>query len=159
MAANDTQKMVGRTVVLEYATTITGGGTAPQETDWKPAGAMKTKNWDFSPNSVTSDADDAGGFPESLITNSDFKIGGEGEFRKRDKANEIGINALVELYLNAIKAREQPYVWVRLKYGSLTFVGKMIITALSSEAPTNEIVTFSVEFKVGDAETLKITKV
>lgn len=149
----DTGLMVGRTVVLEYGT----GDTKPADADWKAAGAMTTKSWDFSPNTVTSEADDAGGFPESLVTNSDFTISGEGEWRKRDKSDSIGINALVAIYVNAIKNRTQPYVWVRLKYGTLTFVGKMIISALSSESATNDLVTFSVEFKVGDASTLEIT--
>ena len=69
----------------------------------------------------------------------------------------MGINALVALYVKAIKERKQPFVWVRLKYGTMTIIGKMIITALSSEAATNDLVTFSIEFKVGDASTLEIT--
>lgn len=149
----DTSKMVGRSVVLEYA----NQDAKPQDAEWKAAGAMKTKSWDFSPNTVTSEADDAGGFPESLVTNSDFSISGEGEWRQRDKAGELGINAIVALYVKAIKERKQPFVWVRLKYGTMTIIGKMIITALSSEAATNDLVTFSIEFKVGDASTLEIT--
>lgn len=79
--------VVGRAVVLEYGTT----NAKPQESEWKVAGAMTTKSWDFSPNSVTSEADDAGGFPETLITNSDFSISGDGEWRKRPKSKELGI--------------------------------------------------------------------
>ncbi|HDL5101416.1 TPA: phage tail protein [Mannheimia haemolytica] len=144
--------VVGRVVVLEYGTT----DAKPQESEWKVAGAMTTKSWVFSPNSVTSEADDAGGFPETLITNSDFSISGDGEWRKRPKSKELGIKDLVVLYANAVKNRTQPYIWVRLKYAGLTILGKMVITALSSEAPTNDLVKFSIEFKVGDSSTIEI---
>ncbi|HHT7764496.1 phage tail protein [Pasteurella multocida] len=153
----DFAKFVGRSAVLEYATTATGSGPAPQESDWKPGGAIRSKSFDLSPNTVTSEADDAGGFPESLVTNSDLSISVEGEFRKKDKEDEIGINALIKLYVNAVKARTQPTVWVRLQFGSVKLVGNMVITALSSEAPTNDLVTFSAEFKVADASSVAIT--
>lgn len=151
----DTSKMVGRVVVLEYC--ANPAGDKPVTAEWKPAGAMTTKSWDFSPNTVTSEADDTAGFQEGLVTNSDFSISGDGEWRKSDRIDEIGINALVALYTHAMMNREQPTVWVRLKYGSMTMVGKMNITGLSSEAPTNEITTFSVEFKLQDAATLEIS--
>lgn len=151
--SNTENLIVGRAVVLEYATTE----AKPQSSEWKAAGAMTTKSWDFSPNTVTSEADDTGGFPESLVTNSDFSISGEGEWRKRPKSTELGIKDVVSLYVNSVKARKQPYLWVRLNYGDMTIIGKMIITALSSEAPTNDLVKFSIELKVGDASTLEIS--
>ncbi|SUB51637.1 phage tail tube protein [Pasteurella testudinis] len=153
----DFAKFVGRATVLQYAKTVTGDGPTPQETDWKAAGAIRSKGFDFSPNTVTSEADDAGGFPESLVTNSDFSISVEGESRKKDKTDEYGINALIDLYVKAINERKQPTIWVRLKYGAVTFVGFMTITALSSEAATNDLVTFSAEFKVADSESVTIT--
>lgn len=149
----DTSIMIGSEVVLEYST----AEAKPKEAEWKAAGAMKTKSWDFSPNTVTSEADDQGGFTETLITHADLKISGEGEWRKRDKSNSVGINALVALFTTAVKNRNQPRIWVRLKYGQMTIVGKMTITALSSEAATSSIVSFSIELAVGDASTLEIT--
>lgn len=157
-ATNDTSKMVGRSVVLEYCLVPAAGeNTRPVDSDWKPAGAMRTKAFDFKPNTVTSEADDEGGFPETLVTNSEFSLSGEGEFRKKDKTTEIGINALVDLYVKAITARKQPRVWVRLNYGSIVVEGKLVITELSTEAPTNDLVTFSVGFGVGESSTLSIT--
>lgn len=153
----DFAKFVGRSAVLEYALKGTGANGEVQESDWGPAGAIRSKSMDFSPNTVTSEADDAGGFPESLVTNSDLSISVEGEFRKKDKENEIGINALIKLYVDAVKKRSQPTIWVRLQFGSVKLVLFATITALSSEAPTNDLVTFSAEFKVADADSVVIT--
>jgi hypothetical protein len=54
----------------------------------KASGALlagTSKGFDFNPNSVTSDADDGGGYVETIITNSDFTMSFEGEVRKKDK--------------------------------------------------------------------------
>ncbi|XYU81431.1 hypothetical protein ACTG5S_06655 [Pasteurella multocida] len=45
----DFAKFVGRSAVLEYATTVTGSGPAPQESDWKPGGAIRSKSFDLKP--------------------------------------------------------------------------------------------------------------
>ncbi|GGD06713.1 hypothetical protein GCM10011513_00410 [Franconibacter daqui] len=44
-----------------------------------------------------------------------------------------------------------------MEYGPVTFQGYMVITALSSDGGTNDIVTFSTEFKVGDSSTVQVT--
>ncbi|MCC9584808.1 Ig-like domain-containing protein, partial [Enterobacter hormaechei] len=49
-------------------------------------------------------------------------------------------------------------IWVRMDYGPVEFVGYMNITALSSDGGTNDIVTFSTEFKVGDATTIEVNE-
>ena len=43
-----------------------------------------------------------------------------------------------------------------MEYGEITFVGYMVVTALSSDGGTNDIVTFTTEFKVGDASTIQV---
>ena len=43
-----------------------------------------------------------------------------------------------------------------MEYGEVTFQGYMVITALSSDGGTNDIVTFTTEFKVGDATTIQV---
>ena len=45
-----------------------------------------------------------------------------------------------------------------MDYGPVEFVGYMNITALSSDGGTNDIVTFSTEFKVGDATTIEVNE-
>jgi shikimate dehydrogenase len=45
-----------------------------------------------------------------------------------------------------------------MDYGPVEFVGYMNITALSSDGGTNDIVTFSTEFKVGDASTIEVNE-
>ncbi|MCW6021356.1 DNA breaking-rejoining protein, partial [Enterobacter hormaechei subsp. xiangfangensis] len=44
-------------------------------------------------------------------------------------------------------------------YGPVEFIGYMNITALSSDGGTNDIVTFSTEFKVGDASTIEVNEI
>ncbi len=46
-----------------------------------------------------------------------------------------------------------------MDYGPVEFIGYMNITALSSDGGTNDIVTFSTEFKVGDASTIEVNEI
>ncbi|MEQ9912224.1 Ig-like domain-containing protein [Pectobacterium polaris] len=111
---------------------------------------------DFSPNTAISDADDGGGYVESIITNPDFTISFEGEVRKRDKLDQYGIDKFITYFAAELKARRQPGIWVRMEYGPVTFIGYMVVTALSSDGGTNDIVTLSTEFKVGDASAIDV---
>lgn len=45
-----------------------------------------------------------------------------------------------------------------MDYGPVEFVGYMNISALSSDGGSNDIVTFSTEFKVGDASTIEVNE-
>lgn len=151
---NSNERLFGGAVVLEVA----GGcsDTLPQESEWKALAAGTSKGWDFSPNTVTSDADDGGGFVESIITNSDFTISFEGEVRKKGKLDQYGVGRFIKYFAAELKARRQPGIWVRMEYGEVTFRGYMVVTALSSDGGTNDIVTFTTEFKVGDATTIEV---
>jgi hypothetical protein len=151
---NSNERLFGGAVVLEVADGCSDA--LPQESEWKALAAGTSKGWDFSPNTVTSDADDGGGFVESIITNSDFTISFEGEVRKNDKLDQYGIYRFIKYFTAELKARRQPGIWVRMEFGAVTFVGYMVITALSSDGGTNDIVTFTTEFKVGDATTIDI---
>lgn len=155
ICANDTAKLIGRNAGLELADGC--ADTVPLESEWLYAGALTTKGFDFSPNTVTSDADDTGGFQESLVTNSDFTISTEGEVRVADKSDEYGFGRMVKYFPQEIKARRQPSLWVRLTIGEIVFVGYMTITALSGDFGTNDIGTFSLELKVADSDTVSIT--
>ncbi|PLR40711.1 DNA breaking-rejoining protein [Chimaeribacter californicus] len=151
---NSNERLFGGAVVLEVADGCSD--TLPQESEWKALAAGTSKGWDFSPNTVTSDADDGGGYVESIITNADFTISFEGEVRKNDKLDQYGIGRFIKYFATELKARRQPGIWVRMEYGPVTFIGYMVVTALSSDGGTNDIVTFSTEFKVGDASTIDV---
>jgi uncharacterized protein YjdB len=151
----DNSKLFGRAIVLEVADGC--ADTVPTEGQWKALAAGTSKGFDFSPNTVTSDADDTKGYVENIVTNSDFTISFEGEVRKNDKLDQYGIGNFIKYYNSEIKAARQPTLWVRMEYGPVTFVGYMVITALSSDGGTNDIVTFTTEFKVADADTVDVT--
>ncbi|ADU69429.1 Ig-like domain-containing protein [Pantoea sp. At-9b] len=151
---NSNERLFGGAVVLEVADGCSD--TVPAESEFLALAAGTSKGFDFSPNSVTSDADDGGGYVESIITNSDFTISFEGEVRKKDKLDQYGIGRFIKYFAAELKARRQPGIWVRMEFGPVTFVGYMVVTALSSDGGTNDIVTFSTEFKVGDASTIQV---
>lgn len=153
---NSNERLFGGAVVLEVAEGCSD--VVPLESDWLSLAAGNSKGWDFSPNAVTSEADDGGGYVESIITNSDFTISFEGEVRKRDKLDQFGIGKFITYFAGELSARRQPGIWVRLEYGPVTFIGYMVVTALSSDGGTNDIVTFSTEFKVGDASTIEVNE-
>lgn len=151
---NSNERLFGGAVVLEVADGCPD--VKPLEAGWKALAAGTSKGFDFNPNAVTSDADDGGGYVESIITNSDFTISFEGEVRKKDKLDQYGIGRFITYFAEELKARRQPGIWVRMPYGPVTFIGYMVITTLSSDGGTNDIVTLSTEFKVGDASTIEV---
>lgn len=157
MAANcptDNTKLFGRAIVLEVADGC--ADAVPLEAEWKALAAGTSKGFDFSPNSVTSDADDTKGYVENIVTNADFTISFEGEVRRNDKLDQYGVGRLIKYFNTEIQATRQPTLWVRMEFGPVTFIGYMLINALSSDGGTNDIITFSTEFKVADADTIQV---
>ncbi len=152
--STDNSKLFGRAVVLEVA--LGCPDTIPPEADRKALMAGTSKGFDFSPNTVTSDADDTKGYVENIVTNSDFTISFEGEVRKRDKLDQFGVGNFVKYYNDEVKAGRQPTIWVFMDYGPVTFAGYMVITALSSDGGSNDIVTLTTEFKVADSDTIDV---
>lgn len=158
MAANcptDNTKLFGRAIVLEVADGC--ADAVPQESEWKSLAAGTSKGFDFSPNSVTSDADDTKGYVENIVTNADFTISFEGEVRRNDKLDQYGVGRLIKYFNTEIQAARQPTLWVRMEFGPVTFTGYMLINALSSDGGTNDIITFSTEFKVAAADTIQVS--
>ncbi|MCK7130281.1 Ig-like domain-containing protein [Enterobacter roggenkampii] len=150
----DNTKLFGRAIVLEVADGC--ADTVPQESEWKALAAGTTKSFDMSPNSVTSDADDTKGYVESIVTNADLTISFEGEVRQNDKLDQYGVYRLIKYFNTEIQAARQPTLWVRMGFGAVTLQGYMLINALSSDGGSNDIVTFSTEFKVADASTFQV---
>lgn len=155
--SNSNERLFGAAVVLEVADGCPD--VKPEESEWMALAAGTSKGFDFNPNSVTSDADDGAGYVETIITNSDFTISFEGEVRKKDKLDQYGIGKFITYFATELKAKRQPGMWVRMDYGPVEFVGYMNISALSSDGGSNDIVTFSTEFKVGDASTIEVNEV
>ncbi|MTH47249.1 Ig-like domain-containing protein [Intestinirhabdus alba] len=153
---NSNERLFGGAVVLEVADGCPD--VKPLESEWMALAAGTSKGFDFNPNSVTSDADDGGGYVETIITNSDFTLSFEGEVRKKDKLDQYGVGRFIKYFADELKAKRQPGIWVRMDYGPVEFIGYMNITALSSDGGTNDIVTFSTEFKVGDASTIEVNE-
>lgn len=148
-------KLFGGTVVLEVADGCPD--KKPSEIEWKSLMAGTSKGLDYSPNTVTSDADDQGGFVEAIVTNVDMSLSFEGEVRTNDALDEYGFFKLERYFTKEIANKRQPAIWVRLMYGENTFVGYMNITSLSWSGGTNDLVTASLEFKVASSKSVKIT--
>lgn len=155
--ANDFGKLIGKVAVLRMA--FGCPDTVPALSEWKRLGAMTTKGIDYSMNTVNSEADDAKGLVENLVNNMDFTISGEGEFRKSDKDNEIGAWRLSKYIFDEVQAGRQPTVWVRFDFAGEnagTYLqGYMNTTSWSGDFGTSDISTFSGEWKVYDADTVK----
>ncbi|YCI31092.1 Ig-like domain-containing protein [Erwinia sp. PK3-005] len=150
-------KLFGRNVVLEVA--LGCPDTVPAESEWKALAAGTSKTKDFSPNTTTSDADDTGGWVENIVTNADFTIGFDGEVRRRDRLDQFGYGNFVTYFVTEVSAGRQPTMWVRVETGPVEVTAYMVITALSDDGSTNDIVTFSTEFKVSDGKTVQVAKV
>ena len=150
----DNTKLFGRAIVLEVADGC--ADTVPSEIGWQSLAAGTSKTFDMSPNSVTSDADDTKGYVESIVTNADLTISFEGEVRKKDKLDQYGVFKLLKYFNTEIQAARQPTIWVRMEFGAVTLQGYMVINAFSIDGGSNDIVTFSTEFKVADASTFEI---
>lgn len=155
--ATENGKLIGKNIVLEVA--LGCPDTRPLESEWKALAAGTSKTMDFSPNTVTSDADDTGAWVENLITNADLTIGFEGEIRQNDLLDQFGFGNFVSYFTTEVGAARQPTLWVRVQVGPVEVSGYMNTTALSTDGGTNDIVTFSTEFKVYDGRTIQVEKV
>lgn len=157
VCVNEKSLLLGRNMVFEVADGC--ADTVPLEAEWKSLGALTSKGKDYSPNTVSSEADDTQGYVENFTTTADLTVSVEGEVRKNDRLDEYGITNL-EIYFNEeMKAGRQPSIWIRLVAGSSQLVAYMNITALSVDGGTNDIVSFSVEFKVAEADSVDVTNI
>lgn len=152
---NSNERVFGSATVLELAYGCPDA--RPAEDDWKALGAGTTKGISLSPNSVTSDADDTGGWVENIITNADMTFSFDGEVRKHDKLDQFGYANLFKYFTDEVSAKRQPTLWARMTIGPLEFSGYMVISdATPADGGSNDIITFSVEFKVSDGTTVKV---
>lgn len=152
---NSNERVFGSATVLELSYGCSDA--RPDESNWKALGAGTSKGLDFSPNAVTSDADDTAGWVENIITNADGTISFEGEVRKHDKLDQFGYGNLVKYFADEINAKRQPTLWARMAIGPIEFSGYMVITSLTpADGGSNDIITFSLELKVSDGTTVRV---
>jgi len=139
--ACETEKYVGRVVVLEYA--IGCGDTLPVEADWKRIGSMRSKEFALAWDNIDTTADDSiGSLRENLATFQTLAISGDG------LAKASGTNNLVELtkhFVNPTATNGQPVAWMRMTFPDLTFTAFMLLTTLSRSVPYDDAVTYSLE--------------
>lgn len=91
-----------------------------------------------------------------VVTSNDLTLSFEGEVRVNDKSDQYGVYKFIKYYVNEVNAARQPTLWVRMHFGQIMIQAYMVITALSNDGGTDDIVTFSTEFKVADGSTVSI---
>ncbi|WP_086114308.1 Ig-like domain-containing protein, partial [Xenorhabdus beddingii] len=151
----ETNKLIGRNAIIRIAHGCPDA--VPDQSAFFRIGALTTKSFDLSPNTLTSEADDSKGLVESVVTSMDLTISFDGEYRKRDKNEDFGPLRLLKEIPKEVQAGRQPSYWVQMDFtGEDAFVlqGYMVFTSWSSQFGANEIATYSGELKVSDADTV-----
>ena len=155
--------VTGREVVIEVALP-TDISKFPTEEEYLALGALTDKSKDYSPNTVTSSADNTLGFVASIVTQSDMSISVSGEVHTEgvgSELNEFGVDNLEMFYVERTQLMKQPALFVRMavpnnKGGFVVTEGLMVITALSTAGGTNDIYTFDTEFKPSDSNLVRV---
>lgn len=156
---NDYSRLIGKVAILRFA--FGCPDEEPGLAEFQRIGALTTKGLDYAMNSLTSDADDAKGLTENAVTGIDLTISGDGEWRRRARATEIGPMRMGQYILNEIQAGRQPTLWVRFDFtGENTgdyIIGYFVTTAWSGDFGSADFATFSGEWKVSDADTVRMS--
>ncbi|MDT7051911.1 Ig-like domain-containing protein [Providencia stuartii] len=151
-----TNKLIGRNAVIRIAPGCPD--QVPAQSAFKRIGAITTKSFDLSPNSITSEADDTKGLIENIVTNMDLSISFDGEYRKRDKDTDFGPLKLLQEIPKEVQMGRQPAYWVQMDFtgeDAVVLQGYFVFTSWSSEFPASEIATYSGELKVSDADSVE----
>ncbi|CAK6614987.1 Ig-like domain-containing protein [Providencia stuartii] len=151
-----TNKLIGRNAVIRIAPGCPD--RVPAQSAFKRIGAITTKSFDLSPNSITSEADDTKGLIENIVTNMDLSISFDGEYRKRDKDTDFGPLKLLQEIPKEVQMGRQPAYWVQMDFtgeDAVVLQGYFVFTSWSSEFPASEIATYSGELKVSDADSIE----
>lgn len=151
-----TNKLIGRNAVIRIAPGCPD--QVPAQSAFKRIGAITTKSFDLSPNSITSEADDTKGLIENIVTNMDLSISFDGEYRKRDKDTDFGPLKLLQEIPKEVQMGRQPAYWVQMDFtgeDAVVLQGYFVFTSWSSEFPASEIATYSGGLKVSDADSIE----
>lgn len=131
----------------------------PDAEDFKFFGTTTSRGTDFSPSTVTSDADNGSGYVETLVTTADLTISVDYEVNLADGSDEIGFHSLVAYFNKELQARRQPSIWVRRNVGATVITAYMNITSLSESGGTNDLITGSMEFKPAKGSTVDVMSI
>ncbi|MDC9591363.1 Ig-like domain-containing protein [Xenorhabdus sp. XENO-10] len=151
----ETNKLIGRNAIIRIAQGCPDA--APDQSAFFRIGALTTKSFDLSPNTLTSEADDSKGLVESVVTSMDLTISFDGEYRKRDKNEDFGPLRLLKEIPKEVQAGRQPAYWVQMDFTGedvLVLQAYMVFTSWSSQFGSSEFATYSGELKVSDADTV-----
>lgn len=141
--ACETSAFLGRDTSLEFF--IGCGDTAPQESDWKFIGALRSNSLSGEYDTVDATADDsAGSIREMLATFKNITISTDGVARRTDTAT-VNQTALLLHYYNPVTTGGQPVVWLRRTDPRITLVGYFLMSTYDLEAQYDEVATFSIE--------------
>lgn len=132
--------------------------TVPGSGDWKYFGAMTTKSFDLAPDTVNSDADNTGAFTAGIVTGASLSISGDGEFLSQDKPYEYGVYRAMGYFVEELANSRQPSLWIMLDWGDMSIRMYANITAFSGEAPSKDLVTYSIEFQPADGNSVKFIR-
>lgn len=146
-------RLIGRAKTLELAYGCPG--LVPADADWKLLGLPTSATWDMNPEALNSDADD-GGFTSTMIASLDPTYSIDGEVRVNDRTDEFGIQQFLQYFVNEVKARRQPTVWMRFHWGNFYHIGYMVVSGFSDGGGVKEIVTYSLELKLNEGTTFQI---
>lgn len=145
-------KFTGKEVALEFH--IGCGDALPLEADWKPVGALRTKEVNLEWDTVDATADDnPGSVRSNIATYKTFSISGDGVSKRADGtlSNQV---ALYKHVFNPTTTGGQPVVWVRVTFPDVTFVSYMLVSTMSRSAPYDDVATFSFEASMTEASIL-----
>lgn len=131
----------------------------PEQTEFKYMGSTTSKGSDFSPSTITSEADNNSSYVATLVTTSDLTINADFEVNLVDGTDEFGFHSLLAYYHKEMNARRQPSLWVQRSIGGTVITMYANITALNESGGTNDIITGSVEFKPADGKTVDVASI
>lgn len=144
-------EFTGREVIANIA--FACGDVHPNTLTFMPLGAMTTKSLELSADTVVATSDKSvGGINTNLVTYRNVTFSGDG-FVRRDDDADSNIMRLTKHWANPEAGfNNQPVVWLELIYPDLTFYFYAIVSTISRESPTTELVTFSAEFQATSSD-------
>jgi uncharacterized protein YjdB len=144
-------EFIGKDVIANVA--FACGDVHPNTLTFMPIGNMTTKSLTMESDTVQATGDKSvGGINANFVTFRNVTFSGDG-FVRRDDDADSNVMRLTKHWANPEAGfNNQPVVWVELIYPDLTFYYYAIISSISREAPTSEMVTFSVEFQATSSD-------
>lgn len=141
--ACETAKYVGREVPIEFF--IGCGDVFPEEGDWVPLGAMRSKEAATEWDTVDATADDTvGNIREMLATYQTYTVSGDGVSLRADGPTS-NQTLLYKHVLSPTATNGQPVAWFRLTYPDVTVASLQLISSFTRSNPYDELSTFSLE--------------